>query len=442
VEPSGEEGSLLVEVVVTAALLVTLGLGLLLALDTASARSAEARLRAQALAVAQSELDLLRTRPYNDLRTLSAAPRTVTNAGREFTVTTALRAVTQADAPAGCSVRRSRDALEATIAVGWASLGAREPVRLTTVVSAPVGAGGGLVATVRDAADAPVAGLPVTLAGAGGTAVSTDAAGCARWDNLAARTDHTIVLGRPGWVSPQGEEQVARTLTVGPEAMSTTAFAYDRAGAVQLRFRALRREPRTGLVSTVASRPPQIAFDNASVDPVVRLPRWGEPLVAAAGATAAGIEVGALFPFPATGYAVFAGACEAARPPQGAPALEVLVPRGEVARSGTQAHELRLPSLDLRVTNGGAPVPAGTTLEIRSCGAPWDPGRPVAADGTLSDPGVPYGRVGLCVTAPGPGGGEDGEATATVRQAWREVDVTAAGEPPLTTLALGGARCP
>ena len=65
---ASEGGSLLVEVLVSASILLTVGAGVVLVLMTSDAQSSLQRSKALATDVAQNKLDALRAIGYNDLR--------------------------------------------------------------------------------------------------------------------------------------------------------------------------------------------------------------------------------------------------------------------------------------------------------------------------------------------------------------------------------------
>ena len=144
---ASEGGSLLIEVLVSASILLTVSAGVVLVLMTSHAQSALQRSKALATDVAQTKLDGLRAIGYNDLRPLSETT-TVTEGGIDFTVVSTATPVSQTDAPTGCLTSRARDYMSLKTTVTWAEMGPRKPVVLQTMVAAPIGAGGGLVVSV------------------------------------------------------------------------------------------------------------------------------------------------------------------------------------------------------------------------------------------------------------------------------------------------------
>ena len=134
------------------------------------------------------------------------------------------------------SPQRARDYMSLKTTVTWAEMGPRKPVVLQTMVAAPVGAGGGLVVSVTGATGQAVPSIPLTLSSGGGAA-TTDASGCARWDAVSAGTGYSLSASVPGYVQPNGEQDVSITgLNIAAEETAQKSFAYDRGGSVRLQF--------------------------------------------------------------------------------------------------------------------------------------------------------------------------------------------------------------
>jgi hypothetical protein len=147
-----------------------------------------------------------------------------------------------------------------------------------------------------------------------------------------------------------------------------------------------------------------------------------------------GVPQGLLYPYPSTAYAVYADTCASAKPSASSPATSTLIPAGGTAPSATGSVDLQLPSLNVKVTNGAT---ATTKVAVKTaCGTIIGP-RAIVADGTLKNPGLPYG-TGFTVCA------VDGTKKAVATS----VSNTNYANAPLvttpTTLALSttGATCP
>jgi Tfp pilus assembly protein PilV len=385
---SSEEGSLLIEVLVSAAILLTVSAGVVLALQTAQAQTALQRSKALATDVAQTKLDQLRSVAYNDLRPLNTTD-TVTEGGMQFTVVSTAGAVSQSSAPTGCSSSRARDYMNLRTTVTWAEMGKRKPVVLQTMIAAPVGVGGGLVVSVQGAQGQDVAGIPLSLASGSVSAgnATTDASGCARWDAVSAGSGYALTGAVTGYVQPNGENAVNITgINIAAEETSEKSFAYDRGGAVRVRF----RQKRSGTTDTIVNVDPGFIPQDLSLSATDTITR---PLVAAGTAGDAGATgvAGLFYPYPSTAYSIYADSCPSAKPsgtlPTGA-APSTLITAGGTMPSATTATDLLLPNLNIKVASGSTSTTKVNVLT--ACGTLYKD-LTINSSGYLVNPGLPYG---------------------------------------------------
>ena len=418
---ASEGGSLLVEVLVSASILLTVGAGVVLVLMTSDAQSSLQRSKALATDVAQNKLDALRAIGYNDLRPLSETV-TVNEGGVDFTVVSTATPVAQTDAPTGCLTSRARDYMSLKASVTWAEMGTRKPVVLQTKVAAPIGAGGGLVVSVTGALGQAVPNIPITLSSGGGAA-STDATGCARWDAVSAGSGYSLSASVPGYVQPNGQQDVNITgLNIAAEETAQKSFAYDRGGSVRLQFLQKTVAAPLGTPVDADALPADVvlAASNSITKPVT-------PVSGAVG------SAGLFYPYPATAYSVYADNCTAAKPAATAPVTTTLITAGGTMPTATTSLPLQLPNLNVRVVNGNT----GTTkIWVKTaCGTIIGP-RAIVADGTMKNPGLPYG-TGFTVCA------VDGSKKVS-----RTVDNTTYTAPSATTTNIltvplvNGGTCP
>ena len=418
---ASEGGSLLVEVLVSASILLTVSAGVVLVFMTAHSQSALQRSKALATDVAQSKLDALRAVGYNNLRPLNETT-SVNEGGITFTVVSTATPVSQADAPTGCLTSRARDYMSLKTTVTWAKMGTRKPVVLQTMVAAPVGVGGGLIVSVSGAQGQAVAGIPVTLSSGGGSS-TTDANGCARWDAVSAGSGYALTASVPGYVQPNGEQDVNVTgVSVAAEQTAQKSFAYDRGGSVRLQFRQKTTAVSGGTDVEASAIPQDVSL--AASDTITK------PVTPVSGAVG---SAGLFYPYPSTAYSVYADSCTAAKPGTSAPATTTLITPGGTMPSATTATQLQLPNLNVRVLNGNT---ATTTVWVKTaCGTIYK-SRAIVADGTLKNPGLPYG-TGFKVCA------VDGSKIAS-----GTFDNTSYGAPSATTTnrltlpLVSGGSCP
>ena len=382
---ASEGGSLLVEVLVSASILLTVGAGVVMVLMTSDAQSSLQRSKALATDVAQTKLDALRAIGYNDLRPLSETA-TVNEGGVDFTVVSTATPVAQTDAPTGCLTSRARDYLSLKATVTWAEMGTRKPVVLQTMVAAPIGAGGGLVVSVTGALGQAVPNIPIALSSGGGSA-TTDATGCARWDAVVRRLG--LLAQRLGPRLRPAQRPAGREHH-GPEHRR----GGDRAEELRLRPRRLRppavpaedgRRCRSDTPVDADALPADVvlAASNSITKPVT-------PVSGAVG------SAGLFYPYPSTAYSVYADNCTAAKPRRPA--------RRSRRRSSPQAGPCRPRRRRCRCssrTSTSASLNGNTgTTKIwvkTACGTIIGP-RAIVADGTMKNPGLPYG-TGFTVCA-------------------------------------------
>ncbi len=387
-----ERGSFLVEALVTALVLGIAAVGLFEALSAAQASSSRNRLRAQAADVAQTALDRLRMRPYDQLRAFQTTPNVWQPPGTRFTVTSRTRQPSRVDTPTGCATQQARDYLEVNVTVTWPNMNGVRPVRMDSEIAAPVAAAGDVVLKVTDRDGLPVRDVSATLSGGprGGTA-PTDAAGCARWNQLDASVDYTLGFAHTlggRWITPDRVHAYTQRLDIAGEQTRTVGVELDKAGTVPVRFRWKNRDAAAPYSYNGAGANPRfVSFGHSRLTTPLALP-WTPPAGTASG------DVPDLYPF-ADGYSVYGGSCAAAKPPT---APVITVPRG--ARLATVV-DVDLYVIDAQVQNGTNAdgsirrPPTDTLLKVVSeCGTTWD-GIPVTTDygsyRTIDNRAFPYG---------------------------------------------------
>jgi hypothetical protein len=434
-----EEGSLLIEVLVSAAILLTVSAGVVLALQTAHAQTALQRSKALATDVAQTKLDLLRSQAYNALRPLNETD-TVTEGGMDFNVVSTATPVSQAGAPTGCANSRARDYMNLKTTVTWAEMGTRSPVVLQTMIAAPVGAGGGLVVSVTGAQGQNISGIPLTLASgsvSAGTA-TTDTSGCARWDAVNAGSGYALTGEVPGYVQPNGESAVSITgINIAAEETATKSFAYDRGGAVRVRF----RQKRNGSTDSIVNVDPGFIPQDLSLSASNTITKSVVPAGTTGDAGATGVA-GLFYPYPSTAYSIYADSCPSAKPstttqpsgtlPAGA-APSTLVTPGGTMPTATTAIDLLLPNLNVKVAGGNTTTTRVNVLT--GCGTLYKD-ITINSSGYLVNPGLPYGTgFKVCVI--------DGTKKASASSVSNtSYDRPGVSTPTTITLPSFGGTCP
>lgn len=375
-----ETGSFLIEVMVTAVILLIVSAGVLSMLDNAGARSAEQRARAVAGNLAQNEQERLRALPLEELSN-NHSESTETVDTFEFQIESRAEWVTDGAGEASCAVSgATADYLRITTTVDSPSLRGRAPTKLDSIVSPPARAfgptQGSLAVQVNDAGGNPVEGLAVNVDGPATVSGVTNDTGCVLWGYLPAGNGYVITFSRVGWLDGSGVSNISRTESVTPEVPRTAGFVYDRGGALRTRFETV---PASGGVA------------KTTAPGTATLSHQGPPSSATAYPVSAGqLTTPLLFPFT-TEWSLWADSCAAARPTS--PLLRKVLP-GQTVDTPT----IVLPSLDVKVVGStGAALSGARVVVISACGTRYE--RLTGATGRLADPGFPWGAANVCADA-------------------------------------------
>jgi Tfp pilus assembly protein PilV len=417
-----EDGSLLIEVMVTSLVMTIVSLGAFSALDGANATSGTDRARAIAAGVAQQDQERMRSFRAVDLS--NYRDTYVQNvAGVAYTVSSRADWVTDASGSASCtSSDASADYLRITSAVSWPRRGAARPLVVTSLMATPNGSfntnQGSLAVQVRDPAGNPISGVNVALAGPQGFTDATNAQGCVLWGFLPAG-NYAASLSS-GCVDRQGVSPPAKVVSVIGDATNTIALDCGFAGSINATFDTLRQP---GSVPVPNSKARFLRVANSGLDPPgSRQFGNGTPVTAIAAVS--------LFPFTDP-YNVYSGNCDKASPTQWGQPLSP-PPSGTTVTAGNAANvTIRQPSLNVRVNSPSSPTRANgahvtaSATQLGCIGTVLDLGL-TNSSGVLIDPGVPYGTYTVCA---------DFVVSGTRR---RDISTPASGSQP--TVPNGGTQ--
>ncbi|MGA8219862.1 MAG: prepilin-type N-terminal cleavage/methylation domain-containing protein [Solirubrobacterales bacterium] len=399
---SDAAGFALIEVLISAIILLTVAAGVFTAFDAGTRATALERHRAQANALAEQDLERVRSKRIVELTTLNET-RNVTADGTVYTVVSRSKFLTETATTSTCaSGTGSRDYLQLTSTVTWPGIGVHPPVTAATVVSPPSGSlvpdSGSLLVQVDDASSNGIPGVTLNGSGAGSFTGSTGSTGCVLWRNLPAGNYTMTASGAvSGMVDPDGNAPAPQTVSVVDQATDTVNLQYDRPGALTVSF---KTEPY-GNGTPIASNADGVLVWNSGMSVAKQF--------TTASPQATITTPSALYPFPSpSSYAVYAGSCADNNPdPSGngsnAGAIgNVVVPAGG---TGTLAPKyIELPALHLTVLDGGdswwnqgSPV-AGARVRITdvNCSVTrtyaTNSAKQLADTPTgPTDPGLPYG---------------------------------------------------
>jgi hypothetical protein len=398
---AADEGVALMEVVISAAVLVLVVMGVLAAMDSVTSTAGANKARTVAATLAERDQERLRGMRTLDVDEMPLEPYVVPVAGVSYTVTSQAEWVQDASGEAvSCGTTSSQGSymrITSTVTSPRAG-GAVKPVVLSSIVAPQVGATsqGSLSVMVRDAAGNPVQGLNVTVVPAARTEV-TSAAGCAVFGQLDAG-NHTVNLNLGGWVDRNGSQAASQTASVTAGNLTTVEFAYDRAASINVE---VKDKPATALPDpalTVLAAHTSLAngfrtFTASNQGAMV------PPFPAATGSTFA---LTGLFPFP-EGYTIFSGGCLGNDPSRHLPDYFAGHPGRVVLGAGQIGGTITVyePPTNIFVTRGSQ---SRSGVEVFAY--PTDPGcegvripmGSTDAAGRLSYHGLPYGSFTICAT--------------------------------------------
>lgn len=398
---SQEGGFALIEVVVSAVIVLTIAGGSLLAIESSGRSAAAERARAQAQGVAQEDQSRLRAFRVADLSNLNET-RTVEVGTSTFTVRSIADFVTDSTGTASCVQGTARpDYIRITSRVTWSNMGGRPPVLVQSIVAPPNGTiasnRGALAVSVKGGADQAIPGIMLEGAGPDSFSGETSETGCVIFGNLPTG-NYSLTPIAPGYVDKDGQDPVATTVGVVAQSTNTVVIQLDEPGALEVSF-----QTRVGSQLVPSSADSLVVFNTG----MTRAHTYPAPSRQSA------LVAEPLFPF-ASPDTVYAGSCTANNPnpgnvanSPGAPALaSAMVEAGLVEEVSIQ-----LPALDVTVRSGnnaGSPGSlvsnAKVVLTDADCAAQGVNAvhrLQTGSNGKLADPGLPWSTYNVCIEAAG-----------------------------------------
>ncbi len=348
--PPAEGGFVLIEVLISAVIVLLIS-GAVFGLLTATGHaSAEERHRSEAYALAQEDQARLRSLRVPTLNRLSQT-RTVTLNGTTFTIESSGVFINDKTGTSSCGKESSSaDYVKITSKVTWPSTGAHAPVTIAGIVTPPTGSldpsHGTLTIFAANAHEVPIAGVGLTGTGAGTFSGTTSSEGCAMFPDQPSG-NYTLspsgVAG--GLVDVNGNTPGPTTIGVVAGSTSTVQLLYDQPGSIVTEFTTMSGGK---LVSTKGD---SIVVFNSGMTTAKTFGTVGTPK--------SPITATSLFPFTSKDT-VYAGSCEGdnpnptseANPPGAAAMASVLVPA-----NGSVNASIQLPVLNLNVWSGTSKTP-------------------------------------------------------------------------------------
>ncbi len=345
--PGSEDGFLLIEVIISAALVGLIVLATFSGFDVVNRLTAEQRRHDEAALLAAQSQEQLRSDPSTTLDTLETNPhkysRTV--GGTVFTISQEAQPVNSAGNAVGCNANETTAKTGANIrvtsTVTWTTLEKekRPPVSQTSVITPPTGSGLEVDVTNGASTPAPVPGVTVTAkyipveAGSPASAEGTTAAGgCVVFTAIPSTLATVEIAEKLGFVTTSGALKYPnKELTLAPNITTHDPVTYAEGGGLTAQF---TYKGETTWEGKEVKGDTFVAYNANLVSPsfeigstAFKYEAGGEeryqPLTGTYKSTAstpAGTRYPSsdLFPFPAT-WAAYAGDCTKNKPPEGSP---------------------------------------------------------------------------------------------------------------------------
>jgi type II secretory pathway pseudopilin PulG len=398
VDLASEDGFTIIEVLVTAVVVVLVMIATFGALESAGRATAEQRHHAESYAIAQKDQARLRSLQISELSGLDETT-TVNAGGAEYTVHSTGEFVNDTTGSASCDEgTNTSDYISITSAVSWPSIGERDPTMIKSIVAPPNGSlsddTGALAVVVRDGAGNGIEGIPLTGTGAGSFSGPTGPTGCILFTDLPEGNYTLTPSTASGVVDADGDPPIPITASVVAQSTNTVVLRYDTPGSINVTF-------KTRINGTVvATTQDTIVVFNTGMTEAATYGTVGTRVTTLAATS--------LFPFSSPD-AVYAGSCAENNPDPdelGDPAVAGAKADVSVISNQATPAEIQLPALDLTVKTGNSSsspgtVLSGATVKITDTqcsvgGTPVKRTYTTNASGKLSTPGMPFGIYDIC----------------------------------------------
>jgi prepilin-type N-terminal cleavage/methylation domain-containing protein len=421
---TSDGGFTLIEVLVTALIVVLLGTATASALISTTHTSGDQRVRAEADALAAQDQARLRGLSDNELANLTgvAASHTATVSGTTFTVASS-SAFQDASGNSSCT-STAQDFYKTSTTVSWTEPYAQgtQSVSVDSMLSRPVV--GILQTAVTDQTGAALPGVSVAAAPATGTtglvgqSGQTDSAGCAVFTDMTAGS-YNVTVSKPGYVDQTAASAPSKPASVvATGTPAGTAFVLGQAGGIAATF----KSSSSSAAPTLGGEADALSYSGSGTTGNVS----AATTQTSASAASAFTTPTSLFPWntatpPATpsysnNYAVWAGKCSFQQYPNSGGSTYQLttVPPGLVSSATVQEPMLSITSVNGTVASKLQVLqPTDIVLTYRS-GTCFDSykatvaastngktlGAAAPATGWLANPGQPYapsGDLTICV---------------------------------------------
>jgi Tfp pilus assembly protein PilV len=378
-----EAGFALIEVVVSALIMVVTTGGVISLLNATGKSGGEQRHRAHAFSLAQEDQARLRSIQIASLNTAMGA-RTATLNGTTYTITSKATFVSDKTSTTNCTGSNvSADYVKVGSEVTWQKMRAA-PVVLESIVSPVSGSlspnAGALAITVKNAKAGGISGARLSGSGASTFSGYTNAEGCVLFGGLPTGSYSLKPELDEEFITPNGEKPPEKPVTVS-SGTTPIGLEYDRAATANFSF-----ETRASNGTYVPSKADSV------VAIATGLQSGAKAFWTSGKQPETQLKVPNLFPFNYS-YLLYPGSCTANKPAAEGYASTEFAPGDEKNVS------FKLPPLYLTVKNssGVAVTGAKVTLIDTSCASAVKRTYLTEA-GALPNPGLPYGTYSICAS--------------------------------------------
>ncbi|MDX6676473.1 MAG: hypothetical protein QOE31_525 [Solirubrobacteraceae bacterium] len=389
-----QDGSFLIEAMVSAMIIVIVGLGVLKTLDRGNELGGQQKVQAVAGNIAQTEIDSIRALPISAQSNLHRdSTRTV--GAVHYSISSRAQWVNDASGDASCTTAdSSADYMKLSTVVSWPQMSGRKPVTLESLSTPGVRAfdanQGSLAVKISDRNGDGLSALQLGLSGGATLSDATNDDGCVLWGYLPEGSDYALSFSRPpDYVLANGSQAANVPVAVVGGETSNVELQYDRGGHIQTKFVTKRTD-----IGALIATDPKFAHVTHS---------GGGGVSSSFAVTSAGGTSGLLFPFTSA-YTIHADSCSAAEVPVPAPVPDPESPAAPSAVAATvtpgattTSADVQLPALNIKVRSGGV-FKSGAIVRVTTpCGTVYR--RTTTSSGAIDDPGFPYATsLDICVS--------------------------------------------
>jgi Tfp pilus assembly protein PilV len=392
--PPEEAGFALIEVVISALIIVMVG-GAVLALISATTRSAaQQRARTQEYSLAQEDQARLRSMRISSLKNLKEV-RSVTLNGAVFQVESTGAFVNNSSGASSCAENESSPDYVRIASKVKQKSGLGTPVALESIVSPSSGSldpsHGSLVVSATNGKGGALSNLVLTGSGSASFSGETDSNGCAIFADLPAGT-YTLTPSGFGLIDVNGKTPSGQEVQISGNQTQRVQLQLDQPGGLRVPF--IYKLGST----TYQTVPTYVAAFNSDLGATAKS---FEPSAETVAGTKYAV-LSTLFPFK-TAYTLYAGTCEGDQPSESKAMTTAVV----VAGKTETASQVQMPTLEVTVTSGSTKIKgARVTVTDDDCASTGKYVYTTEAEGHQSEstsgpmtPALPWSTYDICASA-------------------------------------------